>query len=240
MWKQILFVVFTFCLGMGCGFTPVPEPPTVDPLDPLDLSKVLVFDSSMLPIPEEGISIEGAAGSAVPGSIVVIVDLDTTLPAWQEQVGDDGSFFVETTANIGDELRIQLRDGDRRSVPLDAFLRGDFEVFLEPVEREACLDVPLELIFDETAIDASINRVLTLRNDCSDDVIVESGGTRRPSPNFDLVTSLPITIPSGGSVEIDVSFSPQAQEELEAILLLQVTAPFVERRPVTLMGRGIN
>lgn len=228
-----LVVAALMTLLQCCVFSPIPEPPT---LDPPKLSLVEIT----LDIRSNGVivEIEGNAGSAEPGAVLWVFELSSTLETVQTNVAADGSFQTSIESNIFNELRLQLREGERRSEPVD-ILVGENGELLDP-PRAACLvvDPPRELDFGSfPASNQIISESISLRNDCGEVMLIDHL-FRASSPVFSVETATPITLPANDGSAIDLTFTPQEVGTAEDILFLEITSSFTERRPISLFGTG--
>ncbi len=83
------------------------------------------------------------------------------------------------------------------------------------------------------------SRTLTVQNACAEPVSVASVALRAPAPDFTLAhPPAPLVIDAGSGLAIDVSFDPSATGLSEEVLLIEIESPQLDRRAVTLFGRG--
>lgn len=226
-------------LGASCGFTPVPEPPA---LDPPDLEQVtLVVDSILPPTPETPFDIAGDVGAAEPGTTIWIVNLDLPYPPWESVVGEDGSFLVSVLGEEGQELRIQLRQDDLRSDPLDVIIENIVNgARVSLADREGCITAAAELDLGDAPVSETTTGSIVVANHCADDLVIERVESRRAMPDLAATPTLPLTIAPGTSSQIDIRFAPSEEGTFEEILFIFITSPVTERRSVTVFGRVVN
>lgn len=223
---------------MACGFTPVPEPPA---LDPPDLDEItLGVDPILPPAPEVFFDVVGGPGAAEPGAMMWIVNIDLFYPPWESLVGDDGSFQVEVLGDTGQELRLQLRSDDLRSVPVDVVLGSLVDgASMTRVERQACVVMASELNLGEVSSGGVASGEIVVENHCSEEIVVDRTELRNPTPWLDVTSSMPLSIAPGSASEIEVSFSPSERGDVEEILSIIFSSPFSERRPLTVFGTSL-
>lgn len=212
----------------------MPEPPNLEPpeLDLIIGTKIDVRDPTL--------RLTGAPGAAPPGATVWAVcfswwsEPDTTVAA------DDGSFEFLVTGYDGSQSRIQTRREDLRSTPLDVILRE--EASPELIEWEPCLgvDPPHELNLGETTVGGeSTTGHVVIRNECSSDLELTIPPLYLGGFDFSVTAESPQNISVGDEARFELSFEPEAEGDLEEILLLEVGEPLAERRPVTIFGHAL-
>ena len=221
--------ILAFALAVaGCVGTPVPQPPALDPPDATRIVHEMVGS-----VPE----LRGEPGAAEPGTTLWIVNLDRADDPVTAIVEPDGSFSVFVLAMAGEELRVQARDGDDRSRPLDLLVpRGEIA---RPTEGCLALEPALELrLADPVDVGATSAGTVRVSNECGAEVRLDAVELRRPSSAWTVETPGPVAIPAGGATDLRVRFAPGSAGSDEEILFLRVGAPDVDRRPITLSGVG--
>lgn len=109
----------------GCAATPQPNPPTVEPS--IDVEQLLLHNAS-----DDRIAIHGKMGAlSPPGSSLQALNLVSTDPLGEVVSRDDGSVLVLLPGGLFDLFRIQARNAELWSVPLDVegFVAGPFRCF---------------------------------------------------------------------------------------------------------------
>ena len=218
---------------VGCIATPIPEPPNIDPPNP-DAMTGQVLSS----VEGKDILFTGHAGAATADTDLWAVNLNRSDPPELVEVWEDGSFEVTLPGDAGDELRLQLRRDEARSAPIDVIAR-DLETPV-PVTRDECLvlDPSLELGFGAVYIDGNAPGSITVRNNCTEEVVVTDLGMRIDTGDFIIDSSPPISIDSGSSGTVEVSFTPTGTGLIEELLFVYATGSVNDRWPVMLVGRG--
>lgn len=226
-------------LVTACGFTPVPEPPA---LDPPDLEEITLFvDSILPPTPDLPFDILGDVGAAEPGATVWIVNFDLPYPPYVGVVGEDGSFRVGVLGNSGHELRIQLRQDDLRSEPLDVALGSIVDgARLSLVEREGCITIAPELDLGNAPVGETTTGQIIVENRCAAELLIDRIEPRGTLPDLDAIPPPPITIAPSSASPIDIRFTPSEAGDLEEIFFIYISSPVAERRAVTVFGRAID
>ena len=215
----------------GCGFTPVPEPPNINPPDTTLIEGIA----------ERGdlhVLLEGSAGAVEPGLVLWAVNLDSTEPPVTAVSEEDGSFSLTVAGTVEDELRLQVRSDEARSEPVDVVVEETGE--LHRSARMECLRLapPFDLDFETLAVDGRATLDVAISNDCTDEVIIDAARIRVEPSDYSVETAMPLSITAGGTAEIDVRLAPTAPGLIEELLLLGISAPEIERRPITLIGEG--
>ncbi len=213
----------------ACGISPKPEPP--EPLPVIESDVVQVTPARDYGEPA---GVEGGPGSVRPAQGVVRVwNLDAQTDPIDAPVGSDGSFAAHFDLMLGDEVRLQVIDGDRRSVPVDLVVTDA----TGPAQRaehalQACLtlDPALEVVYPASAS-------VLVHNGCDADVVLDPPWYRRAAYGLGAGQSetWPATIPSGAALVVTVDVQPDAGA-FEEILFLRASAPKVDRRPLTVRG----
>jgi hypothetical protein len=214
-------------LAAGCVGTPIPQPPALDPPDADRIAYEMAGSITVL---------VGGPGAVLPGTTLWGVNLDGVLDPQTTVVNADGSFSLGVFALPGQELRVQTRDGDERSRPVDLRVpRGEI------VRRtEACLTLEPALELRRPAIDVGMldRQRVRLTNGCEAEVVIDEVVLRRPSDAWSVATPGPITLPAGASSDLEVVFQAPSAGLHEEILFVVIGAPEADRRPITLSGEG--
>ncbi len=208
-------------LFASCSVSPVPDPPN------LDLDKMTVDIAGSVPV------IVGAPGAAEPLGEAWGVDLEGTSPPITARVAADGSFRLGPIGRPSGEVRIQVRTATDRSEPIDATLVAGalFEV-ARPLDDCLSLTPRLE-------IPLSPSTTIRVQNGCAADVTIGTLRLRAPVSTITIDTPAPLAVPIGESRDVQITFSPTDMSAVEEILFLDVTAPSMERLPVTLFRAGV-
>jgi len=221
--------LMTLGWASACGISPKPEPP--EPLPGIDSDVVQVTPARDYGEPA---GVEGAPGSVRPAQGVVrLWNLEAQTNPVDAPVAPDGSFAAHLDLMVGDEVRLQVVDGDRRSVPLDLLVTD----VTGPAQRaqhalQACLtlDPPLEGVYPASTS-------VLVRNGCDGDVVIDPPWFRRPVYGLSAGQSetWPATISSGSALVVTIDVQPDAGF-FEEILFVRASAPKVDRRPITVRG----
>jgi hypothetical protein len=160
------------------------------------------------------------------GAELWVANLDSEDPPLLESPDADGDyFFTVDRYAMENEFRFQMRTDSSRSDPVDLVLSADADVPLPPVRPlENCLetDPPFELeVEGEGTID--------IINGCAEEVTIESVTMRAPS-DFS-ITDAPTSVAAGSTASVTVQIDGTSGEE---VLLIQVSSPEGDRRPITL------
>lgn len=213
--------------GAGCSISPKPEPPDTTPI--VDPSVVTI--SPVRDYNDPG-GIQGGPGSVSPASGAVrIWLLDSEAAPIDAPVAPDGSFVAYFDVNIGDEVRLQVIDGQQRSVPVDLAVTST-DGPAQPAQRPLgdCLFVGLEAVFpSQTGV--------RVANTCSVGVTIAQPAFRRAVSGLGAGQgqSWPMTIASGTEAMVSIDVQPNAGS-FEEILFVTATQPQWDRRPVTVRG----
>ena len=203
----------------GCGVNPIPEPPVEPSID----GPIAVIPTCPSCLGE--ITVTGNAGDA---DSVWAVNLDGDRAPVIGSV-DEGMFMVSLQAVPGDEVRFQARRADMRSRPVDLIVVLEGEMTLPVRPFDGCWSLPLEQdVAGATTIDLS--------HDCGDTLMVDrialhpalSDGVALEAPQT------PLDVTAGAAFNAAVTPSGSFNE---SILLIQVGAPSIDRRAITLFGR---
>ncbi|XYI01482.1 hypothetical protein ACMHYB_17710 [Sorangium sp. So ce1128] len=211
----------------GCVVSPQPSPPVHDPI----LNGGLVGVTGDPSILRDQISLEGGPGAVDPAEgVIVVTNLDTTDAPVLGEVNEDGSFLVTVTASTENVLRVQAKQGERRSTPMDLQLAGSPAGSTERVlDLLPCLEIEPQawVVLEGGARD------IVVRNTCADDVAIEAPRLRRGGGPFSVSPAAAFVVPSGESTLVTVRADGGGVER-EDVLFLDVTAPEPARRALTL------
>ena len=108
---------------------------------------------------------------------------------------------------------------------------------LEPVTRELCvvLDPELELDLGEAAVGAEEIGAIRIENACDAPLRIATR-MRVDSAMLAIDPPAPDVIEVGGSTSVEVTFSPSTRGAFEEIAFIDVSEPFVESYPITVLG----
>lgn len=222
-----LAVLGALALVGGCGISPVPSPPEDAPtLDESGLSLLGVESLDQVGI----ISFAAAPGTVDPAEgNVIITNLSQANAPSVVSVSADGSFAVAVSAFPSHVLRFQVV-ADTRSEPLDLRVdnTGTTLTVVEPVVE--CLEIsPARWLGLDGPTDATS---IVIRNLC--DVPVDLGPPqfRRGQAGFSFSPTNALSLAPSEVGFITVSANGSAAE-FEDVLLIDVLAPEVERRAIT-------
>lgn len=220
----------------SCNINPVPEPPSQQPIDPPNTEQVILAPDPMMANDE--VDVSGQPGAAEPGSQLWVTNLDGTAPPAVTDVLPDGSFTMVVTGFAGDELRLQLRDDERRSNPIDVLIpneQGPAVLSVRPLAACLTFEPPLELFLPAPDGTQAPSASISIENHCDADVVIDEQRLRTSSTSFVVEPAQPV-IPMGGFGEIVVrGYGAPGDEE---VLLVQIASPQADRRPVTLVSGG--
>ncbi|MGK3964615.1 hypothetical protein WMF38_10615 [Sorangium sp. So ce118] len=211
----------------GCVVSPQPSPPVRDPI--LDGGLVVVNGEPSVLVTQ--ISLEGMPGAVVPAEgLLVVTNLDTTDAPVLGEVNEDGSFLVTLTAATQEVLRLQVKQSERRSAPVDLLFAGSPAGSTERVlDHLPCLEIePRAWVALEGGA-----RDIIVRNTCADDVSIEAPRLRREGGPFSVSPAAAFVVPAGESTLVSVRADGGGVER-EDVLFLDVTAPEPGRRALTL------
>lgn len=227
--RLALFLGFLTALataGAGCVVSPQPSPPDlVLDGDRIDLHPGTGLVSTL-------IDFSGGPGAVHPAEgVVVITNLDTTEAPSFAKVQPDGSFALAVPGQPGQTFRFQAKSGNLRSQPADFVVSTGGEAIDTAVEGPACLALdPSRWIALDGASDA---RSIVIRNQCSGAVSLGAPHLRRGLAGFSFTPTTPLTIAAGDVATLTVKAGAGGAES-EDVLLLDVTAPSVTHRALTL------
>ncbi|NUP12680.1 MAG: hypothetical protein HOW73_42110 [Polyangiaceae bacterium] len=222
--RRLLFIA---ALLAGCGVNPLPVPPELGGE---------ISGSTCLPC-DGTIRVAGEPGSAKNADAVWLVNLDRQSEPLLVPVANDGSFEALMDALPGDEIRLQARRDELRSVPLD--LVATVDAVLEPAARPLadCFVVEPELELDDATVGATSFATLTLSHDCDTSLTIDSIALRAPAPAFEIAAPVaPFVLAPGETTTVTIQLTPEAAGLVEEVLLIEVSSPEPDRRPVTLFG----
>jgi hypothetical protein len=226
-------LLLALVLGLThCGATPMPEPPSLDGgligLAPVGI--MILSEPRQLPI-------GGQPGAATPGAIVRAIDLDTLDPSVSTTAASDGSFTLTVAVRSGDELRLQAQTESGRSAAVDLIYRSvEFVDTLTQSPRHEC--VTLEPGFELDFAD-SVSRSLRVRNSCSSPIVLAGPRFRLGTADFELDSSLPITLEAGGEGLLDLRLLSPTPPLREDVLFVDIAlADQVLRYPIGLYAPG--
>lgn len=226
--RRWLALASAACVG-ACVGTPTPEPP--DWLPTPDES--IIFGREIAPMVATTsalVPLHGGAGAVTPNSDLWIVNLDdeNSAPSTVRARGN-GSFSAMVDARQGDRIRLVSRTARQHSLPLDAlyqsFGQRSVSVSRLPPESLACLELEPAAgdITRVVAADESSSQSFTLRNRCSDSVLIDRASLRFGDQGFTLARP-PESIPANGEVALSVIFAGHVDPSEHAdIVLLDVS-----------------
>ncbi|MEM9191376.1 MAG: hypothetical protein AAGF12_19550 [Myxococcota bacterium] len=228
----------------ACVGTPQPDPPNFDPDQ--------VYVGVPVGPPSGGVSLLGRPGSAEGGdmgftsltateptteveTLVWSANLDVATPTQVVVAEDDGSFEIFGVGSLGDEVRIQVRGPGGDAPPVDVVL--DIGVPPAPRPLSDCLTAspPLELFLGRAeAPGQQLQGQIRIQNDCAEEVSLTTA-MRVPTPSLEIVAA-PTRLQPGSSGSVQLRWT--AGEPLDDVLLIEVSAPIRDRRPITLRAAG--
>jgi hypothetical protein len=190
----ILSFVLAACVGSS-----VPQPPNLDPIDPMRIQTPTGLEAA------GAIEIRANSGAAPANAQVTIWNLETSAPPTRVTSAPDGSFVAFLDRPIT-ELRLEAaRDGER-SRPVDVVFADETAI---EVLRPSCFRVPSVLELEAGA------GTLAIENICASDIPVRNARLRA-GDGFD-VEVFPAAIASGSTLEISVTTSSTAAEEIHLL-----------------------
>ncbi|XXX80703.1 hypothetical protein WMF30_18260 [Sorangium sp. So ce134] len=211
----------------GCVVSPQPSPPVREPI--LDGSLVGVKDDVMVLVNE--IALEGKPGAVTPAKgMIVVTNLDALDAPVLGNVNPDGSFLVTVTALTDQVLRMQVKQGERRSEPADLLLAGPSSTE-KTLDHLPCLEIEPHGWVSLEGPGGS--RDVVVRNACAGDVSIDAPRLRRGAAPFSVSPEAPFVVPAGGSAVVTVRADGDGDER-EDVLFLDVTAPEPGSRALTL------
>jgi hypothetical protein len=214
----------------ACVVSPLPEPPPLSPIAPADVSAGQCGEC------DGSLDLRGAPGSVPPGALVWIANLDDPFEPTTTLAAGDGSFFVRVFGRETQTLRLQVRLDDRRSTPIDAIAMDGSALVALPHPLGDCLviDPEHELDLGTVPVGESERGAIVVRNRCADPI--ELGvRLRAPAPSF-VIGAIDAVLPAGGSAPLEVELTAGAAGVHEEVILIETTAPAVDRRAVNIRG----
>ncbi|WP_437290521.1 hypothetical protein [Sorangium sp. So ce406] len=210
----------------GCVVSPQPSPPVHEPF--LDGGLVGVPESF---VQQDQISIQGQPGAVEPAEgVVLVTNLDSLDAPVLAEVADDGSFLVTLTASEEQVLRLQAKQGERRSAPVDVVLAGSpISGTHRALDHLPCLEIDTWVSFEGGAG----ARDVVVRNTCAEDVAIEAPRLRRGAAPFSVSPAAAFVVPAGETGLVTVRADGGGVER-EDVLFLDVTSPEPGRRALTL------
>jgi hypothetical protein len=191
------------------GATPLPEPPSLVPSG-IAMPPVMSLAGGAL-------TLEGAPGTATPGAVIEVTDLDGTSPVVATSVKQDGSFSLTFSGKTGDEVRLVAAQHGLHSPPVDMLVT---QSELTPSPRHECVTVkPLELRFT-----AAGSQSFTFENHCSGGVELANLRARLGSPDFSFDKPGAATLEPGHSTTLAVAYAPRIVPPIEDVLFVDVSA----------------
>ncbi len=214
--NRVAGLLLMLFIAMSCIGEPVPEPPNLRP-DPVEIGDLLANTDES----EHPPLVVGRAGSVDPTIDVWIWNLDRDDEPGIAGADLDGGFTVYVPHDDGDELRIQVRSEEGRSLPLDVVAMGRAGPF-RSARRSECFTGTEELDLSELE-----TGTVTFDNECAESVSLLDVSLRRGRAALEFVA------PGAGTVErgetsIEVSRSAGSPEEPEDILLVELEIDGVE------------
>ncbi|KYF81461.1 hypothetical protein BE11_36600 [Sorangium cellulosum] len=210
----------------GCVVSPQPSPPVHEP----------ILDGGLVGVPEsfvqqDQVSLQGKPGAVEPaGGVVLVTNLDSLDAPVLAEVADDGSFTVTLTASEDHVVRIQAKQGERRSAPLDVVLAGSpISGTHRVLDHLPCLEIDTWVSFEGGAG----ARDVAVRNTCAEDVAIEAPRLRRGAAPFSVSPAAAFVVPAGETGLVTVRADGGGVER-EDVLFLDVTSPEPGRRALTL------
>jgi hypothetical protein len=221
----LLLVLWSTAGALGCGATPMPEPPSIDGgrIGPAPVGVIALSEPHQVPI-------AGQPGAVTPGATLRAINLDRDVPVVSATVAADGSFSSSVLASNGDELRLQALLGGMRSAPADFLYTSMGGDQLTPSPRFACLALSPGYDLD---VPASGSARLHIENAC-DGAVTVTNPRFRSGGRFTVDTPLPLDIPAGGEGALDVRLTSPGAEDVLFLDLTQGTQTL--RYPVGLFA----
>ncbi len=212
----------------SCVVSPQPSPP--DPEPDLDGGGIGVLDPGTEDIGYL-LTFEAAPGTVDPArGTVIVTNLDLDDAPSRVAVRSDGSFTIALAGLPGDTVRFQVDQDGNRSEPADVEVDATGQVGTLVEDAPACLTfAPARYL----PLAASAAHSIVIRNDCSETVSLGAPRLRRGLGPFTFSPTAPIQIAAGDVAFITVRSSGEADEH-EDVLLVDVLAPVIARRAVTL------
>lgn len=211
----------------GCVVSPQPSPPVHEPI----LDTGLVGVSGDPTVLRQQVFLKGEPGAVDPAEgVVLVTNLDSADAPVVAEIKADGSFVAAVDASTEQVLRIQVKQGERRSEPVDLQLTG------EPIDATRTMLAHLPCLTIEPAAWVSLEAgegAVVVRNSCAEDVAIGAPRLRRGAGPFGFSPAEAFVVPAGESAVVTVRADGEGVER-EDVLFLEVTAPEPGRRAVTL------
>lgn len=213
----------------ACVVSPQPSPPATEPDldgDEIQLIEVGTEDVSEL------ISFEAGPGTVDPAEgVVLVTNLDNTDSPSVVPVRADGSFAVALNGIPDDVFRFQVRLDEVRSQPVDLRVDPTGQTSNVLTDEPACLVIePARYL---SLQDVPSSQSILLRNQCQELVRIAAPRLRRGQGPFAFSPTGNSDIPSGETLVMTVRALGDAAEQ-EDVLFLDIVAPVVARRAITL------
>jgi hypothetical protein len=224
-------------VSFGCAGTPQTDPPNTRVTDPpdapapeLDGEHLELEPTTRGPSGPARVLVGSAGAVSPPAATVHLTNLDSTDAPVEAEANADGSFRIEFGAELGAQLRLQVRADGQRSEPLDLVV--DAGGLVPFVPELGCWttdpEFELELVGPSSA-------PIELFNDCAQPLVVAGVALRTTSSPF-LVSAAASELAPDSSAQVTVSYAPTESSVSEEVLLIEVGAPAVDRRSITLIG----
>ncbi len=167
-------VVLSAIVVFGCVVSPQPEPPAVD-ADRITVA--LTSEDPENPDPDT-VSFTGGEGAASPGGATLsLINVDDTRAWTSVTVRADGSFEASLLGEPGQEFRLQVQSGSRRSAPVH-IATPDEDGPVDPVDSPlgGCFSIEPsgQIDFGRVELGDVAAAEVTVSNDCDEEVEVES------------------------------------------------------------------
>ncbi|MEM9067932.1 MAG: hypothetical protein AAGE52_05475 [Myxococcota bacterium] len=219
---------FLFLFLLGCTVSPQPTPPNLDPQGISVPPNGPEVDSALI--------FQGGRGAVdPPEGAIVIVNLDLPDPPAAEPVRPDGSFDVPVTGFGNEEFRLQVRSGATRSEPIDV-VTADVDLIPAPRPFADCFVARTGEESDREIDFGAIRRPTTheveIENLC-DETLELDVRLRVDNGTFRIVEA-PSSIGTGETERVLVEAVTPIERLEEDTLLIEVSAPMPDRRPITL------
>lgn len=236
---HVRILLALLALSASCAINPVPEPPSSDPIEPPKVELVTLTPDPLMA--DTDIDVAGSPGTAEPGAELWVVNIDSSEPPVTAPVQPDGSFALVVQGLANDELRLQVRQGSLRSMPVDVIVPGQpgpAVVSARALADCILLDPPLELILPKPSSSEPPSASIRIENTCAMDVDITDLRLRVASSDLSAElrdASPPDVVPANGSREILVRAYGDPMEE---VLLVEFSSAQQDRRPITLVSQG--
>ena len=201
----------------GCTVGPQPEPPNLR-------VESLRFD-------QDAMELRGEPGAVPAGEGEVwLVDIKGMGGPITEPVRADGSFGpIDWSMRTAGEVLAQVRIGGRPWLPPDVFEEdgaGGARLVVAPFDP--CLAIE-EVVDFGTVAGADVTRDVEVQNDCAESIDLVNEMPRLGDVAFARVTTLPLTVPSGGRATLTYTLSatatPGLHEEIGVLGVRETGTP---------------